>query len=85
MELRNINSCINCENLLRNFMCSKHKKTVEINNFCDSHTYSETITKESTCSNCSHYKMTSCSKPSEASDSMFCFDWQKQFLKYMKL
>ena len=77
MELRDVNTCLNCENLLRDFICSKHKQKVEINNFCESHAYTDSITKNSTCTNCSHFGRKSCSKPSEASDLMVCFDWQK--------
>lgn len=77
MELRNINTCINCENLLREFMCQKHNQKVEITNFCESHTYKAAITKDSSCSNCFHFGEKSCSKPKEASDQMICFDWQK--------
>ena len=69
MEIRNINTCLNCENLLKDFICRKHKQKVEINNFCESHTYTDSITKDSSCTNCS--------KPSEASNTMVCFDWKK--------
>ena len=77
MEIRNINTCINCENLLSNFMCQKHKQTVQITNSCESHVYRDSITKDSSCSNCLHFGKTSCSKPGEASNEMLCFDWQK--------
>ena len=77
MELRNINTCINCENLLREFICQTHQQKVEINNFCDSHSYKDSITKNSSCANCSHFGLDSCSRPSEASETMVCFDWQK--------
>ena len=77
MELRNINTCLNCENLLRDFICRKHKQKVEINNFCESHTYTDSITKDSSCTNCYHFGKESCSKPSEARETMLCFDWKK--------
>ena len=77
MKLRNIDTCINCENLLRDFICRKHNQKVEINNFCKSHTYKESITKDSSCDNCSHFGKQSCSKPAEASNTMICFDWEK--------
>ena len=76
MELRSINTCLNCENLLRGFMCSKHKQQVEINNVCESHAYTDSITKDSSCTNCSHFGKKSCSKPSESSSTMVCFDWK---------
>ena len=77
MELENINTCINCENLLREFICQKHNRKVEITTSCESHAYRDAITKDSSCSNCSHFGKTSCSKPGEASSKMLCFDWQK--------
>ena len=30
MELRSINTCLNCENLLRDFICNKHKEKEEL-------------------------------------------------------
>jgi len=76
MEIRNNNTCINCENLLSNFMCSKHNKSVEITNSCEKHMYKQSITKNSSCSNCNHYNTESCTKPEEASEKMICFDWK---------
>ena len=78
MEVKNINTCINCENLLREFICQKHNQKVEITSFCESHSYKDGITKKSSCSNCYHFGKKSCSKPQEASHTMICFDWQKQ-------
>ncbi len=78
MELQNINTCINCENLLANFICSKHNREVKITNFCESHIYKTSITKDSSCSNCLHFEKNSCSKPEEASSKMICFDWEAQ-------
>ena len=78
MKLENLNTCINCENLLRDFICKKHKQEVEITNSCDSHSYKHAITKDSSCSNCLHFGKISCSKPEEANPSMICFDWAKK-------
>ena len=77
MELQNINTCLNCENLVREFICQKHKKEVDINNFCESHAYKDAITKDSSCSNCKHFGNESCSRPEEARSTMVCFDWEK--------
>ena len=63
MEIRNINTCLNCENLQKQFMCSKHNQEVDLNNFCDSHAYKHSITKNSSCTNCSHFGRESCSRP----------------------
>ena len=76
MKLQNTSSCINCENLLRDFICKKHNTKVEITNFCESHTYTDSITNKSNCSNCFHFGKTSCSVPGEASQNMLCFDWK---------
>ena len=81
MELRNINACINCENLVREFICQKHNQKVEITNLCESHAYKESITKDSSCSNCSHFGKESCSNTEVASHKMICFDWQKNHRK----
>jgi len=75
MKLETVNSCITCENLIRDFICKKHNQTVGINNVCESHSFGTTFNKNSSCSNCYHFGMESCSKPEEASNSMFCFDW----------
>ncbi len=77
MEIRSVNTCLNCENLLKDFICSKHRQKVEINNFCESHAHKDSITKNSSCTNCSNFGKESCSKPSEASSTMVCFDWEK--------
>ena len=77
MELRSVNTCLNCENLLKDFICSKHRQKVEINNFCESHAHKDSITKNSSCTNCSNFGKESCSKPSEASSTMVCFDWER--------
>ena len=33
MKLQTVNSCLNCENLIRDFICKKHNQTVAMNNF----------------------------------------------------
>ena len=76
MELKNQNTCINCENLLKNFICQKHNQEVEITNFCESHSYRVSITKNSSCANCFNFGKDSCTKPQQASDQMVCFDWK---------
>ena len=45
MELKNLNTCLNCENLIRDFVCKKHNKEVDITNVCDSHIYKASIQK----------------------------------------
>ena len=77
MELKNLNTCLNCENLIRDFVCKKHNKEVDITNVCDSHIYKASITKASSCSNCFHFRKDSCSNPIKASSGMLCFDWRK--------
>ena len=78
MNIKNLNTCINCENLLADFICQKHKLEVKITNYCESHTFKSTINKNSSCSNCFHFSKTSCTKPQEASSKMVCFDWEEK-------
>ena len=78
MNLETVNTCINCQNLLRDFMCKKHEQTVAIDNSCDSHIYQDSLKNDSSCSNCSHFGKISCSKPNEASSGMLCFDWNSE-------
>ena len=77
MNIKNSNTCLNCENLLRDFVCQKHNQKVDISNYCESHSFKVSITKDSSCSNCSNYNNEGCSNPDEASASMVCFDWEK--------
>ena len=76
MQLTNLNACINCENLLRDFICKKHQQEVKITNSCESHVYKKSITKDSSCSNCFNFGKESCSNPNASSDKMVCFDWK---------
>ena len=76
MKIENLNTCINCENLLRGFICSKHNQSVGITDSCESHVYQNSITKNSSCSNCFNFGKISCSNAEEASPSMICFDWK---------
>ncbi len=77
MEIIKNHTCTNCENLLRGFICGVHNLKVEINNYCEKHKYKPSITNDSSCTNCNHFMKDSCTNPSEASNSMVCFDWEK--------
>jgi hypothetical protein len=76
MSIRTNNTCLNCENLINNLICSKHQIEVDILNVCDSHSYKEVFSKESNCTNCNSFHLASCSHPKSASEGMLCFDWQ---------
>ena len=76
MKLQAVNTCVNCENLMRDFVCQKHNQQVDIMNVCESHIYQDSITKDSSCSNCLNFGESTCSKPQEASATMICFDWK---------
>ena len=76
MSLRTNNTCLNCENLINNLTCSKHQTEVDILNVCDSHSYKDVFSKQSNCTNCSSFNLSSCSHPNSASKGMLCFDWQ---------
>ena len=76
MKIETVNTCLNCENLLNDFVCKKHNTSVRIDNFCENHSYQKSINKNSSCSNCFNFGKSSCSNPEEASSSMLCFDWK---------
>ena len=76
MDLQTVSTCVNCENLSKNFVCGKHNLNVGMYNVCESHTQTNALTKNSNCLNCSHYRGTSCTHPKDASEGMLCFDWE---------
>lgn len=76
MDLQTVSTCVNCENLSKNFVCGKHNLNVGLYNVCESHTKTNALTKNSNCLNCSHYGGTSCTHPKDASEGMLCFDWE---------
>ena len=76
MNIKTVSTCINCENLISNFICSKHNLNVGIYNVCESHTLKHSISKDSSCSNCSNFENENCTKPEQASNDLLCFDWQ---------
>ena len=76
MELQTVSTCINCENLVKNFMCSKHNLNVGMYNVCENHTKIDSLTKKSNCLNCFHYRGSSCAHPEDATEGMLCFEWE---------
>lgn len=76
MELKTVSTCINCENLVKNFICSKHEIKIGLYNVCDSHIQTDSLTKQSNCLNCSFYGGSSCANPEDAAEGMLCFDWE---------
>ena len=78
MNLREVNTCTNCQSLSTNFNCSKHKKQVDLNSVCDSHTTQKALNINSSCLDCSHYKQSDCNYPNRAGQGMLCFSWQKK-------
>ena len=76
MELQTIESCINCQNLTKNFMCSKHSVDVGMYTVCESHTKVDSLTKNSNCANCAHFNLDTCTNPDGSSKGMLCFDWK---------
>ena len=57
MNLRQVNTCTNCQNLNPEFNCSKHDKQVDLNSVCDSHISHSSLSVSSSCINCSFYKL----------------------------
>ena len=80
MNLNSVNTCTNCDNLQKNFNCSIHNVAVDLNNTCDSHNLKLSITKSSSCSNCSYQHTVNCSHPKQANKDLLCFDWSNKGL-----
>ena len=75
--IESVNTCTNCQNLTNNFKCLKHDKDVELNNTCESHVEQNIfLDKNSSCINCSFYKLNSCKHPERAGYGMLCFSWK---------
>ena len=77
MELRQVNTCTNCQNLKPDFNCSKYQKQVDLNNVCDSHVSKTSLSINSSCLDCSFFKQQDCKYPSRAGKGMLCFSWNK--------
>jgi hypothetical protein len=73
--IRSATVCVNCDNLMPSMTCGKHKQSVELDNVCDDHHYKKSLTKDSSCNNCNHFKSSSCPNPTLAADGMLCFSW----------
>lgn len=78
MNLRQVNTCTNCQNLSIDFNCSKHEQQVDLNNVCDSHVVQQALSVESSCTNCYFYNHKDCKSPSKAGEGMLCFSWKKK-------
>ena len=74
--IRSVNTCTNCQNLVDNFKCEQHDEDVDLNNVCDSHVKKGSLNRESSCINCSLYKLSSCRFPESAAEGLLCFSWQ---------
>ena len=64
MELSQVNTCTNCQNLDLDFNCSKHGKQVDLNNVCDSHVSEKSLSVKSSCLDCSFFNQKDCKYPS---------------------
>jgi len=76
MELQTVESCINCQNLTKNFLCSKHNVNVGMYTVCESHSKVDSLTKSSNCANCTHFNLDTCSNPNGSAEGMLCFNWE---------
>ena len=54
--IRESSSYINCKNLQNNFTCTRHFKSVQVDNNSDDHIYKNNLTRDSSCSNYSYNK-----------------------------
>ena len=77
MDLRQVNTCTNCQNLNTNFNCSKLNRQVDLNNVCDSHISKESLTINSSCLDCRYFNQNDCKYPVRAGEGMLCFSWEK--------
>lgn len=53
---RKSSSYINCENLQNNSNCTRHFKSLQVDNNSDDHSYKNNLTRDSSCSNYSYNK-----------------------------
>ena len=76
MNLKSVNTCINCQSLSDDFHCVKHETQVDLYYVCDSHISQISLNKDSSCVNCKSYKSADCPHPKRAGDGMLCFSWK---------
>ena len=76
MKLQNVQSCINCQNLVKNFICGKYNINVGMYTVCESHKKVDSLTKSSNCTNCTHFNLDTCSNNDGAAEGMLCFNWE---------
>ncbi|ARV10621.1 hypothetical protein BTO05_13615 [Winogradskyella sp. PC-19] len=78
MSIRIGNSCINCENLGKNNLCSKHGVKVAKNYTCDSFNMKAALKNDPNCGNCARFESSNCANPTKAAPSMLCSHWAPQ-------
>jgi hypothetical protein len=75
MSIRIGNSCMNCEALKDNKMCTKHQVKVSPGYTCDSFAMRASLKNDPNCNTCSRFENTSCANPNKASENMLCSHW----------
>ncbi len=75
MSLISNNVCFNCENLTDSITCGKHDFNVNLDNYCNDHSYKKSLNKTSSCGNCIKFKSDNCPNPTYAADKLLCFSW----------
>lgn len=75
MSIRIGNSCINCENLLQNKLCSVHGVHVNTSYTCDSFSMRAELKEDSNCETCARYQGPTCAHPLRAAPAMLCSHW----------
>ena len=75
MAIRISSNCTNCAELSPAVMCNVHKVKVSESYTCDSFSLKSTLSLDTQCPNCAHYKKDSCAHPSKATEGMLCSSW----------
>ncbi|WP_127846437.1 hypothetical protein [Psychroflexus aestuariivivens] len=78
MAIRHANNCSNCENLVENSFCSKHKVMVSARYTCDQFNMKVEFKNERNCTNCAKHDTSSCAHPQKAAPGMLCASWAPQ-------
>ncbi|MEM1337083.1 MAG: hypothetical protein AAGF96_05005 [Bacteroidota bacterium] len=75
MAIRLGNTCLNCDNLGSNNMCSVHSVKVGHLYTCDSFEMKARLADERNCATCLRYEREDCANPAKAAPGMMCAVW----------
>jgi len=75
MAIRLGNSCINCEKLSTENVCTHHKVSVSNSYTCDSFEMKIELKDNRNCVTCLHFERANCNNPQTAALGMLCSHW----------